>query len=542
LVRAATRGNGLVGEDITANARTVPSLPLTIPLHRDGPLAPPRLEVRGELYMRTADFESLNQSQAEKGERLFANPRNAAAGSIRQLDPNVTAHRRLSLFAYALGYAEGLTVRSQWQLLAFLREEGFPVNKDIARFADFEEVIDYCRTWMTKRNALPYEADGVVIKIDDFQLQARLGVVGREPRWAVAYKFPAREANTVVINIGVNVGRTGTMNPYAIFEPVEIGGVTVKQATLHNYDDLKRKDIRIGDHVIVKRAGDVIPQVVGPIVSLRTGQERIPEPPTHCPSCGESVARIEGEVAIYCVNAACPDQLTRLLEHFVSRGGVEIRGLGSSTGALLVREGLVHDVADLYYLKKEDLLKLEGFAEKSVDNLLAAIEAAKNRPFEHVLTALGIRFVGGEVADILAHAFPTIETLMNVDKVTLQSLDGIGPKIADSIVDYFAIDRNRRLIEKLKAAGVKMGGPVREERTGVLSGKTFVITGTLPSLSREQAKVLVESHGGKVTGSVSVKTDYVVVGADPGAAKFAAAQKLGIKTIDEAALRALIES
>jgi DNA ligase (NAD+) len=541
LVRAATRGNGVVGEDITANARTVPSLPLTIPLRRDGPPAPSRLEVRGEIYMRAADFEALNKRQADKGQKLFANPRNAAAGSIRQLDPNVTAHRRLSLFAYALGYAEGLSVRSQWELLAFLREEGFPVNKDIARFADFEQVIDYCRTWMAKRSDLPYEADGVVIKIDDFQLQARLGVVGREPRWAVAYKFQAREATTFVLDVGVNVGRTGTMNPYAILEPVEIGGVVVKQATLHNYDDVKRKDIRIRDHVIVKRAGDVIPQVVGPILSLRTGQECSPEPPTHCPSCGEAVARIEGEVAIYCVNAACPAQLVRLLEHFVSRGGLEIRGLGSSTGELLVRQGLVHDVADLYYLAREDLLKLEGFAAKSVDNLLAAIEASKNRPFERVLTALGIRFVGSEVAAVLAQDLPTMEALMDAGKDTLQTLDGIGPKIADSIVDYFAIDRNRRLIEKLKAAGVKMGGPVREARTGVLSGKTFAITGTLPSLSREQAKVLIEAHGGKVTGGVSAKTDYLVSGADPGAAKAAVAQKVGIPVIDEGALRALID-
>ncbi len=368
--------------------------------------------------------------------------------------------------------------------------------------------------------------------------------MGREPRWAIAYKFPAREANTVVLDIRVNVGRTGTMNPYAVLEPVEIGGVVVKQATLHNYEDLKRKDIRIGDHVVVKRAGDVIPQVVGPIVSLRTGEEVIPEPPTNCPSCGEPVVRVEGEVAIYCVNATCPAQLVRLLEHFVSRGGVEIRGLGSSTGVTLVREGLVRDVADLYdlQLKKDELLNLEGFAKKSVDNLLAAIEASKNRPFERILTALGIRFVGGEVASILAQAFPTIDALMAADEETLQSLDGIGPKIAESIVDYFAVDRNRRLVEKLKATGVKMGGPSRAVRTGSLSGKTFVITGTLPSLSREQAKALIETHGGKVTGSVSVKTDYLVSGADPGATKAAAAQRLGVQTIDEAALQALISA
>ena len=305
---------------------------------------------------------------------------------------------------------------------------------------------------------------------------------------------------------------------------------------------MHRKDIRIGDHVIVKRAGDVIPQVVGPIVSLRTGKERVPEPPATCPSCGEPVVRVEGEVAIYCVNAGCPAQLMRLLEHFVSRGAMDIRGLGTRTGEEFVRQGLVQDVADLYYLyrRRDDLLNLEGFAAKSVDNLLEAIETSKARPFARVLTALGIRFVGGEVAAILAQAFSSIGALMSADHNTLQTLEGIGPKIADSIVDYFAIDRNRALIRKLEEAGVTMGGPAEAPREGPLSGKTFVITGTLPSLSREQAKALVESHGGKVTGSVSAKTDYVVIGADPGAAKFSAAQKLGIKMIDEAALRALI--
>jgi DNA ligase (NAD+) len=542
LVRAATRGNGLVGEDITANVRTVPFVPLVIPVQPGGRPAPPRLEVRGEIYMRTADFEKFNQTQAVQGEKQFANPRNAAAGSIRQLDPAVTSRRPLSLFAYALGYAEGLDVHTQWELLAYLREEGFPVNRDAARFGDFEEVIEYCRKWMATRNDLPYEADGVVIKVNDLRLQDRLGLVGREPRWAVAYKFPAREANTVMLDLGVNVGRTGTMNPYAILEPVEIGGVVVKQATLHNFEDLQRKDIRIGDHVVVKRAGDVIPQVVGPIVSLRTGEERIPAPPVRCPSCGEPVVKPEGEVAIYCVNAACPAQLVRLLEHFVSRGGMEIQGLGSRTGEQLVREKLVHDVADLYYVQKADLLKLEGFADKSVDNLLAAIDASRTRPFDRILTALGIRFVGSEVAAILVQAFPTIDALMAADRDALQTLEGIGPRIADSIVEYFSIDRNRRLVEKLQSAGVKMGGPMRAARTGVLAGKTFVITGTLPSMSREQAKALIEANGGKVTAGVSAKTDFLVIGADPGTTKAAAAQKLNVRTIDEDALRALIQN
>lgn len=541
LVRGATRGNGTVGEDVTANVRTVKAVPLSIPVQPGAAPLLPSIEVRGEIYMRIADFEALNESQLKKGDKVFANPRNAAAGSLRQLDPKVTAERPLRLFAYAIGYVEGIELKSQWEALDLLRREGFPVNDDIAKFSDFADVIGYCRDWMARRDGLPYEADGVVIKVNDLNLQSRLGVVGREPRWAVAFKFPAREAMTTLLDVGVNVGRTGTINPYAILEPVEIGGVTVKQATLHNYDDIERKDIRIGDRVIVKRAGDVIPQVVGPMASLRNGSERPITPPERCPSCGGAVVKPQGEVAIYCVNSSCPAQLMRLLEHFVSRSGMEIQGIGERICALLVSKGLVHDVADLYFLRREDLLGLEGFAEKSVENLLNSIEQSKNRPFDRLLTALGIRFVGSEVARILTQHYPSMYDLMNASQGELQGIEGIGPKMAQSIAGYFAVEGNRRLIEKLAQAGVNLGGgQVRPAPKGALSGLTFVITGVLASMSREQAKELIEAHGGKVTGSVSSKTSYLVVGADPGDTKLSAAQRLGVPTIDEAGLQRLL--
>ena len=541
LVRGATRGNGTVGEDVTANVRTVKAVPLSIPVQPDAAPLLPSIEVRGEIYMRIADFEALNDSQLKKGDKVFANPRNAAAGSLRQLDPKVTAERPLRLFAYAIGYVEGIELKSQWEALDLLRREGFPVNDDIARFSDFADVIGYCRDWMARRDSLPYEADGVVIKVNDLNLQSRLGVVGREPRWAVAFKFPAREAVTTLLDVGVNVGRTGTINPYAILEPVEIGGVTVKQATLHNYDDIERKGIRIGDRVIVKRAGDVIPQVVGPVVSLRNGSERPITPPDRCPSCGGTVVKPQGEVAIYCVNSSCPAQLVRLLEHFVSRSGMEIQGIGERICALLVSQGLVHDVADLYFLRREDLLGLEGFAEKSAENLLNSIERSKSRPLDRLLTALGIRFVGSEVARILTQHYPSIYDIMAASQEELQGIEGIGPKIAQSIAGYFAVEGNRQLIKKLEQAGVNLGGgEVRAAPKGSLSGLTFVITGVLPSMSREQAKELIEAHGGKVTGSVSSKTSYLVVGAEPGDTKLSAARKLGVPTIDEDGLRQLL--
>ena len=541
LVRGATRGNGTIGEDVTANIRTVKSVPLSVPVRSGAAAVLSSLEVRGEVYIPISDFETLNENQMKIGEKIFANPRNAAAGSLRQLSSRITAERPLHFFAYSVGYARGLDLTSQWQALGFLRNEGFPVNSDIAKFSDFTEVIGYGHNWMAKRDELPYEADGVVIKVNDLSLQDRLGVVGGQPRWAIASKFPARETTTLLSDVGVSVGRTGTINPYAILEPAELGGVIVKQASLHNYDDMARKDIRIGDRVIVKRAGDVIPQVVGPIVDVRDGSERIPVAPDHCPSCGEPVVQPEGEIAIYCVNALCPAQLVRLVEHFASRGAMEIQGMGSRTSALLVEKELVHDVADLYFVTREDLLGLEGFAEKSADNLLAAIKASKARPFARLLTALGIRHVGSEVARIMVRDFPSVDALMSACREKLEAIEGVGPKIAESIVDYFSIERNRQLIRKLGQAGVTLGSKrAKAEVSGPLTGLTFVITGTLSSMPREQAKALVESHGGKVSGAVSSRTDYVLAGSNPGGSKLSAAQRFGVPLIDEAELRRLV--
>ena len=539
-VRGATRGDGLVGEDVTANLRTIHSLPLRIPPHDASITPPPRLVVRGEAYMPISKFREFNRRQMETGGQVFANPRNAAAGSVRQLDPSVTASRPLSIFTYAIVAAEGITIRTQWETLDYLRRMGFPVTSEIARFEDaqFAELERYCEEWIEKRDTLDYEIDGLVVKIDDLETQARLGVVGNSPRGAVAFKFPAREATTKLLDVGINVGRTGTLNPYAILEPVQIGGATIRKATLHNFDEIARLDVRIGDTVIVRRAGEVIPEIVGPIVDLRTGNERPIEVPTHCPVCGEPVVRRPGEVAIYCINAACPAQLVRHVEHFVSQGAMDIVGFGSRLAELFVEQGLIKDVADIYYLKKEDLLKLEGFGEKKADNLLRAIEESKNRPLQRLIVALGIPGVGSVVAGILAEHFRSIDRLASATEEELQQLEGIGPETARSIVEYFRRPRHREILEKLRRAGVRMAeeAPAEKPAAGPLAGKTFVITGTLPHMTREEATALIEAAGGKVASSVSSKTDYLVVGEAPGGTKYNKARELGIPMIDEAEL------
>ncbi len=542
-VLGATRGDGYVGEDITANLRTVPAVPLRIPVVKDGP-PPRRLVVRGEAYMPRDAFERMNAELAARGERTFANPRNAAAGSLRQLDPRIAASRPLSLWAYQVIIVEGgETPRCQWEALGYLRRLGFPVDPHARRFDDFEAVVQHCVEWESRRHELNYDIDGLVVKIDDFEIQARLGAVGNAPRWAIAYKFPAEEAITRLLDIRVNVGRTGTLNPYAILEPVRVGGVTVRNATLHNEDYIREKDIRIGDMVVVKRAGEVIPQVVRPVVELRTGEEREWHMPDRCPACGEPVVRPEGEVAYYCVNAACPAQLVRLVEHFVSRGAMDIEGMGSKQAELFVKKGLIRDVADIFYLKPEQLLEMEGYKEKRVQNLMRAIEAAKNRPLARLITALGIKFVGSTVAEILAQHYHSIDALMRASEEELTQIEGIGPKIAKSIVDWFSRESNRRVIEKLRAAGVRMADEVPEapeEGARPLEGKTFVITGTLPTMSRQEATEFIVRHGGRVTNSVSRRTDYLVVGASPGS-KLQRAQELGVPIIDEAGLLKLVE-
>lgn len=537
-VLGATRGDGETGEDITANLRTVPSVPLRIPVHADGPPPPRRLVVRGEAYMRISDFEELNRSQQEKGEKTFANPRNAAAGSLRQLDPAVTASRPLRLFTYAVVASEGIELRTQWEVLHYLIDMGFPVNPDIAFFDDLEQAIAYSEQWMRKRDMLLYEADGVVIKVNDLAIQESLGVVGRDPRGMIAFKFPAREATTRLKELGINVGRTGTLNPFAILEPVQLGGVTIERATLHNFEDIARKDIRVGDMVVVKRAGDVIPQVEKPIVELRTGDEKVITIPQHCPACGAPTLKPEGEVAVYCVNPSCPAQAVQRIIHWAST--MDIEGFGERLAQLFVDHGLLRDFADFYYLKREDILKLPGFADKSTDNLLAAIKASKNRPLARVIAALGIRGVGSIVAEILAQHFHSIDELSRASPEVLQSIPGLGPVNAFNIAAFFASEQTRQLLEKLKRAGVKMEEEAAPRvTTGPLAGKTFVITGTLPTLTREQATQLIEANGGRVVEAVSRKTDYLLLGENPGS-KYTKARELGIPIIDEAQLRAMI--
>ncbi len=527
----ATRGDGLVGEDVTSGLRTVRSLPLRIPIAADGPQPPPRLVVRGEAIMLIEDFEALNRRQAEAEEKLFANPRNAAAGSLRQLDPRVTAERPITLLCYAIVDADGPVPSTQWETLSYLRALGFPVSTYNARFESLDEVIAACEAWVDRRDTVPYEVDGLVIKVDDLAMRAAMGVVGRAPRGGVAFKFPGREATTRLLDIGVNVGRTGALTPYAVLEPVQVGGVTIQKATLHNFEDLQRKDIRIGDWVIVRRAGDVIPYVVGPVEARRTGEERVYQLPEVCPSCGEPVDSAEDEVAVYCVNVACPEQLVRRVGYFAAV--MDIEGLGERTAQTFVAHDLVRDAADLYYLERDDLLSLEGFAEKSTDNLLAAIEASKDRPLAQVVAALGIRGVGSTVAQLLARQYGSLDELARAEREELESIEGMGPHTAEASVDWFGRARNREFVEKLRRAGVRLE---REEEvgpaSGALEGLTFVITGAL-SQPRSEVAALIEQHGGKVTGSVSRNTDYLVVGESPGGSKYRKAQQLETPIIGE---------
>ena len=534
----ATRGNGRVGEDVTANLRTVRDVPERL----QGNPVPDAVEVRGEIYLPIAGFEDLNQRRAEEGASLFANPRNAAAGSLRQLDPEVTRQRPVCLYAYAIGPHAGVQVDSQWQALELLRAWGFPVNPLVRHVESLEEVHAYCDHLTAERDALPYEADGVVVKIDSVALQEELGVVGREPRWAIAYKFQPREATTRLQSIEVNVGRTGTINPYAVLEPVTVGGVVVRLATLHNEADIQRKDIRIGDRVIVRRAGDVIPQVVKPVVEERDGTQQIYRLPARCPACDTQLIRPEEEAMSRCPNIECPAQRFRWIEHFVSEPAMDIRGLGEKQVQKLLEHGLIRDPADIYGLTFDQLLTLPEIKEKSAANLMQSIQRSKRRPLAAVIFALGIRYVGAQTAELLAQAFPDLDFLLRARTVEeLEAVHGIGRKTAQSIVSWAGQPQNQDFARRLQAAGVTWREqPDATAASGPLAGKTLLITGRLDSMPRGQAEARLRELGARIATGMSKEVDFLIVGADPGS-KLDKAKKLGTPICNEEWLRRVLE-
>ncbi len=539
--QGATRGDGEIGEDISSNIKTIRAVPLRIPVEASDHSAPERLVVRGEAFITLREFEKLNKKLEENGERTYQNPRNTAAGSLRQLDPALTATRPITLLTYAIVDSSSGILPTQWETLNFLRLMGFPVSDMAERCQSLEEVLAVCDKFAARRDRIPFEMDGVVIKIDDLRLAEELGSVGKDPRGAIAFKFPGREVTTRLLDIGINVGRTGVLTPTAILEPVEVGGVIVKQATLHNFEYIQEKDIRIGDNVLVKRAGDVIPYVIGPIVDMRSGKEKVFILPQTCPVCAQAVEHYEGEVAWFCVNAACPAQLIRNLEHFVSRAAMDIEGLGIKIVEQLVNAGLLKDAADIYSIQKEKLLKLEGFADKKADNLVTSIESSRQQPLVRLIIALGIRGVGEVAAADLANRYADLDELSRASAEELQQLEGFGPNISQAIVDWFENPKNQKILEKFRSAGI---WPRRTEKIfqakQTLQGLTFVITGTLKNFSRDQIKEYIQSHGGKVTDSVSGNTSYLVVGADAGS-KLEKARELGVRLLSEEELLKLAE-
>jgi DNA ligase (NAD+) len=537
LVRGATRGDGRIGEDVTQNLRTIGSVPLRI----EG--APELVEVRGEVYLPIAAFKALNERRAEAEEPTFANPRNSAAGSIRQLDPALAAERPLSIWCYGIGAVRGLDLATHMEEVEWLGDRGFKVNPDTGHHQGVEGVVERCHWWEQRRESLDYEIDGVVVKVDERALWRELGVVGREPRWAIAWKFPPTTATTTMREVVWNVGRTGHLVPFAMLEPVHVGGVTVSTATLHNEEDLARKDVRVGDEVVVMRAGDVIPQVVAPLVQRRKKGARKPKPPKKCPACGTETVKPEGAVFTICPNrSGCPGQSFQHVKHFVSKGAMDIDGLGEKQAMRFLEEGLIADVADIYELTEEQLVGLEGFGEVSARNLLAAIDASRERPFKRVLYALGLPGVGYVTAEALADHFGSIDALREADPERIEEVEGVGPIMAVQIAESLADEPTWKLVEKLREKGLRLEADPSERRAagGPLEGKTVVLTGALPELTREQAAALIKSAGGKVTNSVSKKTDYVVAGESPGT-KLAKAESLGTEVLDEAGLLALTQ-
>lgn len=532
-LHAATRGDGLVGEDVSANIRTIKTIPLTL----KNPLQ--RLEVRGEVYMPKGEFARLNGEKEEIGERVFANPRNAAAGSLRQLNPQITASRSLSAYFYDVVYVEGAGLQTQQEMLDFMQAQGLPVNPEFRLCRNIEDVYSYCESFVDNRHQLPYEIDGMVIKLNSLAAREELGQTAKSPRWAVAYKFPPEEKETRVIDIVVNVGRTGIIAPTAVLEPVLLAGTTVSRASMHNFDLMAERDIRKGDLVLVHKAGDIIPEIIKSFPEKRNGDEEVKKPPERCPACDSQVVRPAGEVAYRCENINCPARLKESLIFFASRDAMDIEGMGPAVVEQLVQRGLVQKVEDIYSLNQEQLQNLERMGPKSAANLLEAIEKSKEQPLFRLLTALGIRHIGPKNAKILSRHFGHLDEFYRLTATELVQIPEIGPKIAESITGFFAEPRNRATVEKLKVAGLN----VNEVKTGQgplpLMGKSFVLTGALPTLTRSQATQMIEELGGRVSSSVSKKTDYVVVGEDPGS-KYDKAVQLGITLLDEAAFASLI--
>jgi DNA ligase (NAD+) len=539
-VRGATRGDGITGEEITSNLKTIK----TIPLKLFGDDLPSHLEIYGEVYMKKSDFKKLNEDRMKNEESLFANPRNAAAGSVRQLDPHITAQRHLETFIYQATFPEGPKFNNHMEVLNYLKKIGFKVNPYIEFCSDIDSAINYCQRWIEKRKELDYEIDGMVIKINSLKMREELGLTTRSPRWAIAYKFPAQQVTTKIQDIIVQVGRTGALTPVAMLDPVKISGSVVQRATLHNEDEIRRKDIRIGDTVLVQKAGEVIPEVVKVIKEKRTGKEKEFVMPSKCPVCGAKVFRLEGEVVSRCNSLTCLAQLKERIRHFASRNAMDIEGLGPAIIDQLVGNGLIKNVSDLFFLKRDDLISLERMAEKSADNLRNAIEKSKNRSFANLIYGLGIRYVGVHTSEVITRYFPTLDKLRKVNLEELIEVNEIGPKIAESIVLFFKEKENLDIIERLRSADLNFGQKEekkrKKKRAQIFTGKQFVLTGTLKDFTRTQVTEIIGELGGRVTSSVSKKTDYVVVGEDPGS-KYQKAKKLGITIIDEEEFKKLID-
>jgi len=535
-VLGSTRGDGMVGEDVTLNLRTIKPIPLRLL----GEPNPDLIEIRGEVIMSKPDFERLNRERMERGEPLFANPRNAAAGSVRQLDPKATSTRPLKMFAYATGRVEGKELANHWDSLDYLKQIGFRISQHVKLCESVEQVKEYYQEILTLRNDLPYEIDGIVIKVNEFALQEKLGELSRSPRWAIAWKFPAQQEHTKIKDIIISVGRTGALTPVAMLEPVRVGGVEVSRASLHNEDEIRKKDVRVGDTVIIQRAGDVIPEVVKVVSSKRTGKEEKFSMPDRCPVCGSRAERPEGEAVLRCTGIACPAQIKENLAYFVSKGAMNMDGLGYKLLDQMVEKKIIQDQADLYFLKKEDIMKMDRMGDKLAENILKAIDKGRNPGLTNLIYALGIRNVGYHLAGVLAKSFKSIDNLAGQTTEDLARIYEIGPIVAQSIYNFFQSPENLKVLEKLKKGGVKFPAEKIEEREAPLSGKTFVLTGGLDSFTRAEARKVIEDMGGRVASSVSNKTDFVIAGKDPGS-KYDNALRLGVRVLDESGFKEMLE-